>query len=224
MTSQFTLSVPSTLLAAALVCEAAAGDFFAEARFQSAYVDRGIKAGEFTWLPSLEYSHEDFYVGIWAEQPLEKKGSPRFFGDEIDLYAGYGWALADKWAVDLGAIHHSVPDGGSSEEAYLGLFGELGTVSPSIYIYKDFDTRELFVEAAATVAVPLEGFPFEATGRLGYLDGNADYRYFGLDLVYPFELKGESTLSFGLHYDSNDLGRGVPDDSLYGSASFRFRF
>ncbi|MDQ8199977.1 hypothetical protein QEH56_17570 [Pelagicoccus enzymogenes] len=207
------------------VCAGAlGGEFSTEVKVQSAYLDRGIKAADLTWFPSIEYAEGGFYVGAWAALPLEKKGSPNFYGDEVDLYAGYGWPVADKWGLDFGGIRHEHSGRAGTDEVYLGLFGELGTVSPSIYIYKDFDTRELFVEAAATVAVPLEGFPFEATGRLGYSDANRDYRYFGVDLVYPVELSRSSSLSLGLHYDDNDFGLGVPDSNLYGSASFQLRF
>ncbi|MDQ8184755.1 hypothetical protein [Pelagicoccus sp. SDUM812002] len=199
-----------------------ASEISVDTTVQSAYLDRGIKTADLTWFPTIEFSQNDFYLGAWAALPLEKKGSPNFFREEINFYAGYGFAIADKWAMDFGGTHYKYSVGESSNEAYLGIYGELGTVSPSVYIYKDFDTKELFVEAAATVALPLQGFPFEATGRVGFSDRDQDYRYFGVDLVYPIELSSDSTLSFGLHYDDNDFG--VPDSNLYGSASVGLRF
>ncbi len=224
MKSHVLLSSLLLLALAGLNRFASAGEFSAEAVLQSAYLNRGLKAADLTWFPSIEFVEQDFYAGVWAALPLERKGSPNFYGDEVDFYAGYGWALADKWALDFGGIHHKVDGGESTNEAYLWLFGELGTVSPSVYIYKDFDSKELFVEAAATVAVPLEGFPFEATGRVGFSDRERDYRYFGVDLIYPVEPSRNSTLSLGLHYDDNDFGFGVPDSNLYGSAAIRLQF
>lgn len=202
----------------------AAGEFSTEAGFQSAYLNRGLKTAEFTWFPSVEFVENDFYAGAWAALPLEKKGSPNLYSDEIDFYAGYGWAVGEKWALDLGGIHHQVSNGENSNEAYLGLFGELGTISPTFYLYNDLDKNEWALEAAATVAVPLQGFPFEATGRLGFIDGDVDYSYFGVDLIYPVELSDNASLSLGLHYDDNDFGFGVSDSNLYGSASVRLSF
>ncbi len=195
-----------------------------ETIFSSAYVNRGVKTADLTWFPSVEFGEKDFYAGIWAALPLEGKGDPDFFRDEVDFYAGYGWALSNKWALDVGGIYHKLPSGTDTVEAYVGVFGELGSISPSIYIYKDFDTEELALESSATVSIPWEGFPFEATARLGFIDGENDYGYFGVDLIYPVELSDSALLSFGLHYDGNDFGFAVPDSNLYGSASLRLSF
>lgn len=212
------------ILAGSFSFSVSAGDFSVETEVSSVYVNRGLKTAELTWFPSVEFAEKDFYAGVWAALPLEKKGRPDFFQDEVDFYAGYGWALSDKWALDLGGIYHDIPSGENTNEAYLGLFGELGTLSPSIYLFKDFDTGEAALEAAATLVIPLQGFPFELTGRLGLIDGDTDYSYFGVDLIYPIELSDVASLSFGVHYDDNDFGFGVPDSLLYGSASVRLSF
>ncbi len=201
-----------------------AGEFSTEVGVQSVYVHRGLKEAELTWFPSVEFVEKDFYAGVWAALPLENKGSPQFFDDKVDFYAGYAWAIGDKWALDLGGIHHERSSRDDSTEGYLGVFGELGTISPALYLYNDFDRDELVLEAAATVAVPLQGFPFEATGRFGLIDGDVDYSYFGVDLIYPVELSDAASLSLGLHYDDNDFGFGVSDSNLYGSASLRLSF
>ncbi|MBC2607187.1 TorF family putative porin [Pelagicoccus albus] len=218
--SPTTVSFLSIVLSAPY-CDA---DVYAEAVVSSLYVDRGLQAADLTVFPSIEFSEGDFYAGAWAVRPLENRGSPDFFDDELDLYAGYGWALSRKIALDVGLTRHFVSGDDDSSEAHAGIFAELGTVSPSLYLFHDFDLSESAAELSATVAVPLEGFPFEATGTLGYFDGDEDYSYFGLDLIYPIELSDASRLSFGLHYASNDFGALVPDSSLFGSASISFGF
>lgn len=195
-----------------------------ETSVQSIHVDRGLKESEWTWFPSVELSSDNFYIGAWSAQPFDGGGRTRFFLEEVDLYAGTGFALSEKWGMDLGATHSWTADDDDTTEAYLGIFGELGTISPSIYFFNDFDRDEQVVEGSATLAVPLEGFPFEFTGRLGFLEGDNDYSYFGMDLVYPMRLSDSSTLSLGMHYDENDYGFGAEEGLVYGSASWRFSF
>lgn len=195
-----------------------------EATVASQAVDQGIEEADLNWQSSIEFGFGDFYAGGWSLAPLEEKGSPNFFDERYELYVGHGWALADKVGLDLGVTRLLNPNADDTTEAYLGLFAELGTLSPSIYIYNDFDLDQWSVEAATTVSVPLDLLPFDATARLGAVEGDFDYRYFEMDLVYPVELTNAANLSLGLHYSDNDFGMGVPDSSLYGSASIRLRF
>ena len=204
--------------------EARGAEISVETKVQSLYVERGLKRAEGTWFPSVEVSRGNVYLGSWAALPLEKAESPNVFQDEVDFYAGYSWAVSDKWGMDLGGTYHRLAGASDSKEIYLGLFGELGSLSPAFYLYNDFDTDDFLLEASVTLAVPLAGFPFEATGRIGLLEGDVDYRYFGLDLVYPLELNDAARLSLGLHYDGNDFSSSVPDSNLYGSASVQLRF
>ena len=213
----------SLFFALGLVARSEAGVSF-EVTGASESVERGITEADMNWQSLLEFGFGDFYAGGWSLAPLEEKGSPNFFDERYELYAGYGWALADRLGLDAGAIRYLNPNAEDTTEAYLGLFAELGTFSPSIYIYNDIDRDQWVAEAATTLSVPLDLFPFDATARLGAVEGDVDYRYFELDLVYPLELTDAANLSLGLHYSDNDFGMGVPDSRLYGSASVSLRF
>lgn len=207
-----------------LVPHLARADGFVEATVSSRYVFRGLKAAEFTVHPAAELAAGNFYGGVWAALPLEGKGAPDRFLEEYDFYVGHGWALSDKVGLDVGATRYTYSGADDSTEAYVGFFAELGTVNPSLYLYNDFDLDTTTVEATATAAVPLQGFPFEATARLGRVEGDDDYTYYGLDLVYPIALSDLAKLSLGLHYSGNDFGAAQPDDHLYASAAVRLSF
>lgn len=214
----------SFLLGFSFLASFSMADVAMDVSVNSLYVDRGVQIADLTWHPSAEFSQGDFYSGLWVAQPLEKTGAPDFFADELDLYVGYGWALGHKSALDVGVTRHWISGSDASTEAYVGFAAELGTFAPTVYFYNDFDLDEFVVEATTTVAIPLEGFPVEATGRLGFVDGESDYRFIGVDVIYPVELSDSARLAFGLHYSSNDLGEAVPDSNLYGSASFSIGF
>lgn len=202
----------------------AVADASAGLELSSAYVDRGLRLADFTFHPSIEMSSGDFYGGIWTALPVENREAAETTGDQYDFYSGYGWAISDRTAIDVGGTLSFVDGYDEAFEAYAGLVAELGTFSPSIYIYKDFELKAWTLEAATRVAIPLEGFPVEATVRVGLVEGHVDYWYYGADLVYPIELSDLTRLSLGLHYSDNDFGAGVPDNTVYGSASFRFSF
>jgi len=192
------------------------GQGFLEMVASSSFVERGLKLGNLSVQPSLEYSLGDGYLGFWGVAPLER--SAALFSD-YDLYGGYGWKARDKWAVDLGAKRRQRERTGASLEAYLGMVGELGTVTPSFHVFRDFDLDQWSLELATALALPLESFPFESSLRVGVVAGDRDYLYHGVDLYYPVELDFGS-LSLGLHYAGNDFGG--PEGSAHFHASLGF--
>lgn len=205
-------------------CCASESSVSVEVSVASKAIDQGLVEADLNWQSSLEFAYGDFYLGGWSMAPLERKGSPQFFDERYEIYFGHGWALGDAIGLDLGATRFLNPNDEDTTEAYLGFFAELGTFSPSVYIYADLDTERWSAEFATTVSLPLELFPVEATARLGAVDGEVDYRYLEVDLIYPVELSDSVKLSVGLHYSDNDFGEGVPDGSLFGSAAVRFGF
>ncbi len=189
----------------------------------SKYVFRGLELAETVVHPSLEFGWGDFYAGIWAAIPLEGRDAPDDFADEYDFYAGYGLALTDKLALDLGATRYYYPDGGSTTEAYVGLAAELGTFSPSAYLYNDFDLDVWTFELSSGVALPLEGFPIEASFFLGRSeDEGSGYLYYGVDLSYPVEVQGVGNVTFGLSFSDHDLDSGFKGRHLFGGVALSF--
>lgn len=200
------------------------GGVSVEATFASQAFDRGIAEADLNWQTSVEFGFGDFYVGAWALMPVENKAAPDFFSERYEVYLGKGWAIADKVGFDAGLIRSVNPRVSDTTEAFLGVFAEFGTFSPSLYIYNDFDLERWVAEAATTISIPLDLFPVDATARLGVVEADFDYSYFELDLIYPVELSDAALLSLGLHYSDNDFGGGVPDGNFYGSASVRLKF
>ena len=193
----------------------------------SKYVFRGIELGDDTLHPAVEFSQGDFYAGAWGALPLGNKGWPEGFVDEYDFYAGYGWALDERTALDVGGTYYRYPgENGDSFEGFVGVKREMGTFTPSLYLYRDFDLDTLTVELSTDLALPLDVLPFETSFFVGRVEArrSGDYSYFGADFVYPIEFNDSTKLSFGLHYSDHDLGRGIPGNHLYGSASLAVRF
>ena len=198
-----------------------------DATFATKYVDRGIQYGDDTWHPTVELYSDDFYAGVWAALPLENRGYPEYYDDEYDFYAGYGWALNNDTALDLGATYYHFPnDGEDSLEAYLGLSREFGTFTPSFYIYKDFDLETLTYRLGTDFALPLKAVPFEMSVYVGRVEADEDdsYNYYGADVLYPIVLNDATSISLGLHFADHDLGMELPDSHLYGTASFTVDF
>ncbi|OUW17353.1 MAG: hypothetical protein CBD18_04815 [Opitutales bacterium TMED158] len=195
--------------------------------FGSKYVFRGIQLADDVIHPSIEISQDDFYIGVWAAQPLENRGWPEYWDDEVDFYGGYGWALDEKTSVDIGGAYYYYPTGDSTLEPYLGITREIQGVAASLYLYRDLDLDTTTAEGAASYRVPVRGFAsFDLKAFAGTVDADrqGSYFYYGADVVLPFELKDNATLSLGAHYSDHDLGNLVPDSHFYGSASLTIGF
>lgn len=190
------------------------------------FVDRGLQLGDTTFHAAIEYSQNDVYGGIWSAIPLENTGAPDFFEDEYDFYGGYGWALNEGTALDVGATYYYLPDGESTFEAYVGIYAELGSVTPSLYLYNDFDLDTTTIEAILDVDLPQLVVPvdFRLFGGQVEIDGGGDYSYYGADVVYPLEVGDQMSLDLGLHYVDNSIGAIVSDNNLFGSATFTVTF
>ncbi len=198
----------------------------AEAAIGSTYVFRGVREGELTATPSVEAGWGGAYLGLLSVAPLEKRGGAAGYRDRHDFYGGYGWAAGSRAAMEAGGTYRHRPDGGDAFEAYLGGRLEMGTIAPSVYVYRDLEARSWSAELSADVAAPIENFPFALTVYLGRVESSsaADYSYYGIDARYPIELPGSTKLTLGLHYAGNTLGGQVRSDHFFGTAAFGFGF
>lgn len=207
-----------------LANQAVEADGFLEATVTSRYVERGLKYSELTLHPAAEFEFGNSYLGAWAALPLEGRDAPEDYLDEYNFYLGRGWAVGDKWFLDAGVTRYYFPNAEDSTEAYVGMVGELGTITPAVYIYNDFDLDAFTIEGTATAVVPLQQFPFEATARIGSVSQDEDYIYWGLDLIYPIRLSDLAKLSLGVHYADNDFGDFQSGEHFYGSMGIRWNF
>lgn len=195
--------------------------------FDTKYVFRGQQLADNVFHPSIEFAQEDFYLGVWASQPLENRGWPERWQDEVDFYGGYGWAINEKTSIDIGGAYYYYPTGDSTIEPYIGITREISGIESSLYLYQDLDLDTTTAEGSANYRLPLGGNASVDLGvNLGAVDAKSrgSYLYYGADVVVPFELNDNAVFSIGLHYSDNDIGFLIPDSHFHGSTSITIGF
>jgi uncharacterized protein (TIGR02001 family) len=97
---------------------------------------------------------------------------------ELDLYAGYGFAVNDDLSFDVGAIYYAYPDGRESDFAELSLSGSFKwfTLGLAYTVYGEnddglFDNGDLYYFGGADFALP---YDFGFSLRVGYYDFRND--------------------------------------------------
>lgn len=195
--------------------------------FDTKYVFRGQQLADDVFHPSIELAKDDFYIGLWASQPLENRGWPERWQDEVDFYGGYGWAINEKTSLDIGGAYYYYPLGKSTFEPYLGITREIQGIATSLYLYRDLDLKTTTAEGSASYSLPLRGVASVDLGaHVGTVDANrlGSYLYYGADVVIPFELNDHAVFSVGLHYSDNDIGFLISDSHFHGSTSITIGF
>jgi len=195
--------------------------------FDTKYVFRGQQLADNVFHPSIEFAQDDLYLGIWASQPLENRGWPERWQDEVDFYGGYGWAINEKISFDIGGAYYYYPTGDSTIEPYIGIIREVSGIETSLYLYRDLDLDTTTAEGSANYSLPLGG---NASVHLGVnlgtvdVDSRGSYFYYGADVVVPFELNDNAVFSVGVHYSDNDIGFLIPGSHFHGSTSITIGF
>ncbi|MEM9025604.1 MAG: TorF family putative porin [Verrucomicrobiota bacterium] len=189
--------------------------------FESVYSFRGTKLANEIFHGAVDLSYGDFYTGIWTAQPVT--GSEE---NEIDFYGGYGFEVTETISIDLGGTVYYYPEAGSGEEstfeAFLGAAFDT-ILSPSAYIYYDFDLETLTVEGSISHKVKLAKSTYlklkAYLGQFDPEDGKEKY-YFGAkaDLVYKFN--DSTTGSIGVRISDQEK----KSSKLYWGASFSAGF
>ena len=103
--------------------------------FDTKYVFRGTQLADDVFHPSVELAQGDFYAGVWAAQPIENRGAPEEWTDEVDFYVGQGWALGEKTSLDIGAAHYYFPTGKDSTEPFIGVTREIRSAAAGTSIW-----------------------------------------------------------------------------------------
>jgi len=189
----------------------------------SEYIFRGKELGDFTFQPSLEAKYGDFYAGVWAALPESSAN------DEIDVYAGYSFALDETFSLDAGLTyyHYTPASDTSTFEPFAGINAKVGGFNLGLYYYYDIQIEDSTVEASAGYSVPVEsiGTSIDLSANLGYVTGDGsespinvvdNYTYWAVGVALPYKVSDRATLTAGVKYTD------VSEDNINGAAEFTY--
>jgi uncharacterized protein (TIGR02001 family) len=222
-----TLVIGLAALVAGTVAQAAGElSVSADVTFASKYVFRGIQYGDNSLQPSVEFTIDEIYAGIWAQQPLENRGSEGW-GDEVDFYLGFTPKLSDTVSLDLGATHYYYPNGDPTTEIFVGGNFTYDSFTPGIYAYYDFDLEAFTIQGNLGFSIPLDqmGTSLDLSASVGHVspDLGDNYTYYNVGASIPYKLNEHATAKFGVNWASHTLD-GVEDDHLWFTAGVTVGF
>lgn len=183
------------------------------------YVFRGVSFESEAIQPGIEFGFGDFSVGAWASTGLGEDSLADT--DEIDFYAGYGFALSDTVSASIGATWYHFPDGGDTFEGYIGL-GFDTALSPAFTAYYDIELEALTLEGSIGHSVPMSdqtSFDLGLTGGIVTADGPGDYEWVTASAALSYAFTDDVSIYGGLNYSINsenflDFNDPTPDDNL----------
>ncbi len=217
------LSASAAVLSILVPMSASAGDMDISVStsidYTTDYVFRGVSLADSAIQPGVEVALGNFSAGAWFSTGVGDTSI--LAGDEVDLYASYGFALSDKISASVGATYYHYPQGGSLFETDGGGAGsyeisgglEFDTVlSPSVTAYYDLTLEAFTLEGGIGHSIPLgektsfdlglsaglvdgDGFSYEygqASASVGYAFTDAVSAYIGAN----FALSSEDSLNY----------------------------
>ena len=200
--------------------------FASDLTLTSSYVFRGIELSELTLHPSLEVAVDDFYAGVWAATPMEKRNSMGYV-DEVDFYAGYGVEFSGATALDFGATLYEYPSTSfdSTFEAFFGVNSEVSGTALGAYAFYDFDLEAFTLEGSLGWSIPLEetGTSLDLGLTLGAVEPDVGdgYVYYGVSAAMPFQVSDNVTITGSVNWTSHDIN-GVDDNHFFFAISVGF--
>lgn len=221
--------------------EASALSVTVDVTYVSDYVFRGVQLGDASVQPSIEASYGDFYAGVWHTSELSSNDGTT----ETDLYAGYGFAVTDIVSLDVGVTQYTYSggSGGDSTEVFVGVAADV-LLSPSLYVYHDFDYDTYTIEASVGYSIPVDAIntSIDLSASVGYQTsddnyssggvdlGLDDYTYYTVGASIPYALSDTATLTVGVEYiyNTEDAVTGFSghnnNDAVVGSAGISIGF
>lgn len=184
------------------------------ADYVSQYVFRGISFADDSLQPYVEAGIGNFTLGLWANAPLGDNADDGT--DEIDLYASYGFGLADGVSASVGITYYHFPetgdffetDGGTAGtyEVNAGVSFDETLLSPFATAYYDFTLESFTLEGGIGYGLDTgERSQLNAGLTAGFVetDGGTDYEYATLGAGYSFSLTDDAALTASVNYTIN---------------------
>lgn len=206
--------------------------------FESRYLFRGVQFAETSFQPAINLSYGNFYLNAWLNLPIGDDDlvvTPG--GEELDLVAGYSFPVSSVVSADIGVTYYTFPDlasgffdlyeedgdglGANTIEPYIGLSFDI-PLSPSVYIYHDFNFDTTTFQVNASHSIPLaEKTSFDLGGYIGYVvddTGGTDYVYGTASANVTYAISDNGSIYTGVRYGGSDIpGGSVIDDSIAGT-------
>ena len=123
---------------------------------------RGVTLAGEAFQPGAEVSVGNFTAGVWASVAVGEESV--FFGDEIDLYAGYAFDVSETISADVGVTLYHYPqagglfDIGANDAGTIEIYGGLSLdalLAPSITAYYDFNFEAFTLEGGVEYSAPI---------------------------------------------------------------------
>lgn len=206
--------------------------------YESRYVFRGVQFAETSIQPAVNLSYGNFYGGAWFNLPIgddDLTVTPG--GEELDLFVGYSTSITKTLSYDVGVTYYTFPDlasgffdlfeedgdglGSNTIEAYAGL--SLSTaLSPSFYVYRDFNFDTVTVQGSISHSIPVAGKTSLNLGAtLGYVIDDTvggDYLYGTATANISYAFSSNNSVNLGVRYGGSDINGGsIIDDSIAGT-------
>lgn len=206
--------------------------------FESRYVFRGVQFAETSIQPAINLSYGNTYGGAWFNLPVGDDDlvvTPG--GEELDLFIGYSASLTGALSYDVGVTYYTFPDsasgffdlfeedgdglGANTIEAYGGL-SLTAPLSPSLYLYRDFNFDTFTVQGNISHSIPLfEKTSFNLSAALGYVfddTAGGDYLYGNMSANLSYGFSATNSVNVGARYGgSNISGGSIIDNSIAGT-------
>lgn len=191
--------------------------------FASEYNFRGYELADNSFQPSIEASLGDFYLGLFANLPIDTaRTGPKNAVSELQYYGGFAVEVpgVEGLFLDVGGTVYHWRDVGldRTHEAYVGTkFEDVGLpgVSAAVYYFYDFDRRAHVAEGSIGYSFALDqagDLSLDVSGVYGEQFGgsiknrgirvNENYTYYGASVEVPLRLNEFSTLTAGAHYQT----------------------
>ncbi len=198
----------------------------ADFTYATKYVFRGVQLAKGAFQPSVKLTAGDFYASVWSSMPVDKG-----YELEFDYTAGYGFKLAEGWALDTGLTVYTYPGlGGGADKAtyegYVGVNGTLGVLTSGTYAYYDFTLKAFTAQEALGYSITIDPkTSLNVLATVGHVspDVGDSYVYYGLGVTVPYKISDKATVTIGAQYADHDIS-GLDGSHFWGTLGFTYAF